>query len=307
MRKPPALTPGDLIGIVAPAGPFDQGTFERGIAQLQALGFRVTYGPEIFHTYRYLAGRDASRAEQLLRYFTDPEVKAIFCARGGYGSLRLIRRLAPQVIRAHPKIFMGYSDITTLLLYLQFHCSLVAFHGPMVAADLGRDPSPQTQEHLLRVLGSPQPPGEIWEPTVEVLRKGVASGPLTGGCLTLVALSLGTPFEIQTQGAILFLEDVGERPYRIDRMLTYLRLAGKLRGVKGILFGTMEGCAPPEGSPYRLQAVIADALRGLRIPILYNFPAGHGDNRWVLPFGVRVTLDGNAGRLILEEGAVREN
>lgn len=304
MRKPPALTPGDLIGIVAPGSPFDREAFERGIARLQALGFRVRYGPEIFQSDRYLAGKDRVRAEQIHRYFVDPEVKAIFCARGGYGSLRLIRHLAPQAIRSNPKIFMGYSDVTSLLLYLQFRCSLVAFHGPMVAADLGEDFSPQAQENLLRVLSSPQPPGEIWEPGVEVLRKGVASGPLTGGCLTLVTLSLGTPFEIQTQGSILFLEDIGESPYRIDRMLTYLRLTGKLREVKGILFGRMEGCAPPEGTPYRLQAVIADALRGLRIPILYNFPAGHGGNPWVLPFGVQVTLDGNTGRMILEEGAV---
>ena len=279
MIKPAALAFGDSIGIVAPAGSFKRDVFERGVRKLQSMGFEVKYDQEIFQNDRYLAGKDNVRAEQIHRYFSDPEIKAIFCARGGYGSLRLIRYLKLGIIRANPKIFMGYSDITTLLLYLQRRCSLVAFHGPMVTPDLGREEiSPFVQDHLLRLLGNPQPIGELSDSGIEVIRKGQASGLLTGGCLTLVALSIGTPFEVQTRDRILFLEDVGEPLYRIDRLLTYLKVAGKLRGVKGLVFGKMEDCYSTE-----LPAVIADVLRGFKMPILYNFSSGHGGDNLALP------------------------
>lgn len=307
MIKPKALAPGDTIGIVAPAGPFDREAFERGAGRLQDLGFQIRYDREIFQADRYMAGKDRFRADQIHRYFSDPEINAIFCARGGYGSLRLIKHLKPRIIRANPKIFVGYSDITTLLLYFQQRCSLVTFHGPMVVSDLGKEEVfLEPQDHLMRLLSSPLPVGALPDDGIKVIRGGQASGPLTGGCLTLIALSIGTPFEIQTQDSILFMEDVGEAPYRIDRLLTYLKLTGKFRGVKGLVFGQMKGCDPDEGSPYKLSAVIADVLRGIRVPILYNVPFGHGESNWAIPLGVQATVDGDRGRLILEEGAVSQ-
>ena len=307
MIKPPALAHGDTIAIVAPASPFDRETFERGVERLQGLGFGIRYDQEIFRNERYLAGKDEARAEQIHRWFSDSEIRAIFCARGGYGSLRLVEYLKPSIIRANPKIFVGYSDITTLLLYLQRRCSLITFHGPMIVPDLGQeDVFPRAQDHLFRLLSHPQPLGELPGAGIEVIRKGSASGVLTGGCLTLIALSIGTPFEIQTGGSVLFLEDVGEAPYRIDRLLTYLKVAGKLEGVRGLVFGQMEGCHSAGGSPDELPAIIGDVLRGLKVPILYNFPSGHGGNNWILPFGARVTVDGDKGLLILEEGAVSQ-
>ena len=309
MIKPKALKSGDTIGVVAPASPVAKEELLRGIQKLEHMGFRVKYHHRIHRTQGYLAGEDGFRADEINGYLADPEIKALFCARGGYGSLRLLDKLDAEAIKNHPKLFMGYSDITTLLLYLQAQYSLVVFHGPMVGPDFSHRYPAKPQAHLLQLLGSPEPLGVIEAPGIEILRKGVANGVLTGGCLSLVTLTIGTPWEINTDNKILFLEDIGEDPYKIDRMLSYLKLIGKFDKVQGLVFGRMVGCNPArkrgKGLPGReILEIIKELLQDFSIPIIYNFPSGHGGNNYALPFGVRVTLDGNRGVLIIEEGAV---
>jgi muramoyltetrapeptide carboxypeptidase len=302
-----ALQEGDCIGLAAPASPFQREALAAGVAVLRDLGFRVHYTPHVFDAYRYLAGTDATRATDLQALFANPEVKAIFCCRGGYGSQRLLPYLDPILIRANPKIFMGYSDLTSLLLYLYSRCRLVTFHGPVVAGDLHADLEPAILHQLKGVLSGDddamQPPAQFLE-TLTVLRPGEAEGHLLGGCLSLFVCSIGTPFQPQTQGSILFFEDRGERLYAIDRMLTYLKLSGVFAGVRGIVFGNIEPVQADHDQPYSMPEVILDVLDDLDMPILYGFPAGHCAQPLTLPFGVRAAI--RQGRLVLCESPVRQ-
>jgi muramoyltetrapeptide carboxypeptidase len=305
MLRPPALQDGDCIGLAAPASPFQREAFLAGVTTLRTLGFRVYYTPRVFDQHRYLAGTDADRAAELLHLFTHPDVKAIFCCRGGYGSQRLLPHLDPGVIRAHPKIFVGYSDLTSLLLYLYSQCHLVAFHGPVVVGDLGQGLPLDVQRQLKGVLrgdtSAMQPPASQLA-SLTVLQDGVAEGLLLGGCLSLFVCSIGTPFQPDTRETILFLEDRGERLYAIDRMLTYLRLAGVFAGVRGVVLGSMERVAADQHLPYGIAEVVLDVLGDLQIPILSGFPAGHCAAALTLPFGVRAAI--RQGRLWLCESPV---
>jgi muramoyltetrapeptide carboxypeptidase len=303
--RPPALQEGDCIGLAAPASPFKHETLAAGVAVLHDLGFRVHYSPRIFDSYRYLAGADATRAADLQALFANPEVKAIFCCRGGYGSQRLLPYLDPTLISTNPKIFLGYSDLTSLLLYLYSCCRLVTFHGPVVAGDLRCDLEPAVLRQLKGVLTGDdeamQPPTSLLE-RLTVLRPGEAEGRLLGGCLSLFVCSIGTPFQPQTQGSILFFEDRGERLYAIDRMLTYLKLAGVFAGVRGVVFGNIEPVQADHDQPYSMPEVILDVLGDLDMPILYGFPAGHCARPLTLPFGVQAAI--RQGRLVLCESPV---
>jgi len=204
----------------------------------------------------YLAGSDKRRAEELMAMFNDPEVKAIFAARGGYGSVRLLPYLEEERLRAHPKIFMGYSDVTTLLVYFQQRFRWVVFHGPMVAREFADGPGHYDEELLRRTLMRAEPIGEIDTSGVAVLSPGVATGRLTGGCLSLLVSTLGTPYEFDATDAILFLEDYAAKPYQVDRMLTQLRDSGKLRAVRGLIFGEMTECVQHPHQDYTLVDVI---------------------------------------------------
>ena len=302
MLRPPALQVGDCIGLAAPASPFRHEEFFAGIAALRALGFRVYYTPQVFDKYRYLAGSDAARAADLQHLFTHPDVKAIFCCRGGYGAQRLLPYLDAGVIRAHPKIFVGYSDLTSLLLYLHSQCRLVTFHGPVVVGDLWQGLPLDVQQQRTGVLRGEaqamQPPASQLA-ALTMLQAGEAEGILLGGCLSLFVCSIGTPFQPDTRDTILFLEDRGERLYAVDRMLTYLRLAGVFAGVRGIVFGSMERVEADRHLPYGMAEVILDVLGDLQIPILSGFPAGHCAQPLLLPFGVRAAI--RQGRLWLCE------
>lgn len=305
IMRPPALQEGDCIGLAAPASPFRREAFATGVEVLQGLGFRVHYTPHVFDRYRYLAGTDTTRAAELQALFANPEVKAIFCCRGGYGSQRLLPYLDPALITAHPKIFMGYSDLTSLLLYFYSQCRLVTFHGPVVTGDLRPDLEPAVLHQLKGVLtgdaDAMQPP--VYDSdTLTVLRPGEAQGRLLGGCLSLFVCTIGTPFQPETQGTILFLEERGERLYAIDRMLTFLKLANVLEGVRGLVFGAMETVAADRDLPYSMPEVILDVLGDLDIPILYGFPAGHCPQPLTLPFGVQAAI--RQGRLVLCESPV---
>ena len=289
--RPPALLPGDTVGIVAPASNVDRNALAAGCATLQRLGYTPYYLNSIFERDLYFAGTIERRIEELEHMFANPEVRAIVCARGGYGANYLLPHLNAEKILANPKPFIGYSDNTCLLTWLADH-GLVTFHGPMVTKDFAIDDGVDL-EAWTRVLGAAAEYERTFRADeVEPLVAGSAEGILYGGCLSLLVASIGTEYECRTEGTILFLEDVSEKPYRVDRMLRQLLLAGKFEGVRGVIFGEMLDCAQPAGQDYTLQEVIRRVLGELKIPIAFGLSSGHvrGANR-VLPFGVRATLE----------------
>lgn len=296
--KPKRLLPGATVGVVAPAGWVNLEDLERGVAEIEQLGFRVLIGNHATKRRWYLAGSDRERADDFLGMFQTKEVSAILCARGGAGSARIIPYLDLALLASFPKIVVGCSDITTLLLYLSRSLGWVTFHGPMVATQLGKGPTAILKENFTKILS-----GEMIEmkfPGVTPLRPGMAEGILSGGCLTLICTTIGTPYEIETDHTILFLEDTHEPAYRIDRMLTYLKLLKKFDHVRGVIFGQMVSCQTEI-----LPEIILEILGDFRFPILFGFPSGHGDGTATLPFGISVRLDAKEGILSMCEPAVR--
>jgi len=303
--QPPALKRGDTIAVIAPAGPIDRRDgLERGIAALQGMGFRVRFDERIFESSRYLAGDDHARAEELMRAFEDPSIQAITGLRGGYGCSRLIPLLMEKRLRFHPKLFMGFSDLTTLLLFFRRRFGWVAIHGPMVASpSLANMPKDQA-DHLFSLLTDPDYRPVLSFAQIESWTPGAAEGVLAGGCLSIITASIGTSYEIKTEGKILFLEDQGEPAYKLDRMLTHLYLAGKLRSIAGVLLGSFLDCEPTQGS-YTAADTLRDILTKLNVPVLANFPSGHGQDNWAIPLGVKVRMDANARTIEFLEAAVR--
>lgn len=303
--KPQTLMPGDCIAVVAPASNIKREQLMLGVRELERRGYRVTYQESIFSLERYTAGSIERRVDELHRYFADPEVKAIFAARGGYGSNQLLEHLDWNLIARNPKIFCGYSDITSLLVALYQRCSMVTFHGPMVAKDFAGGEGHYDWRSFMKVLTRPMPAGQYEPGRVEVLWEGHARGRLLGGCLPLLISLIGTEWELQTDDSILFLEDTATKPYQIDRMLLQLRMAGKFRAVRGLIFGEMTDCLQHPEQGYRLQEVIKDATAGLGIPVLYGFRSGHSPHsNLTLPLGVEASLDCYRGLLAVEEAAV---
>jgi len=305
MIKPKRLKAGDTIGVVAPAGSVDLSELTQGVERLKGMGFRVKLGGSVTKRFRYLAGTDRERAEDLNRMVSDPEVSAIVCARGGYGTARIIPYLNQGVIAQHPKILVGSSDATLLLNYIRQRFEWVTFHGPMVAPNFGKQPSMLTDTWFRKILVEAHGQGPIVVEGVKGLSGGQAQGPMVGGCLTMLCNSLGTPYEIQTDGTLLLIEDIDEAPYRVDRMLTQLKAASKFRNVRGVIFGKMPGCQPPTHSSYVLEDVIRDLLADQEFPILYGFPTGHGGEQVTLPIGIPLRIDGEAATVALLEPAVQ--
>ena len=295
ISKPPRLRRGQTIGVIAPAGPVDEAALQRGVAVLEAEGFQVRLGDSVFACERYLAGDDACRAADWNAMIGDDAVAAILCARGGYGAGRLLPRLDPSPLRRRPKALVGHSDVTFLLNDLVQRAGVTSFHGPMVSWFAEQPPA---VANLLAVLG-----GEPLAPleAEEVWRDGEAEGLLVGGCLSIVAAMVGTPFAVDTRGALLFLEDVNERAYRVDRMLTQLRQAGAFDSVAGLIFGEMPGTFE-EGGP-DLAEVVLDVCGDLDVPIVAGIPSGHGRGLLTLPFGVRARVRG--AEVTFLESAVR--
>ncbi len=291
--------------MIAPSGALQDGRLEAGVRVVESWGLRVVVGDAVRDRQRYLAGSDDARLGDLRRMLDDPSVRALFCARGGYGSQRLLPLLDPGRLAGSGKAIVGFSDATALLNAVVAAGS-VAFHGPMVAADIATGLSARSVEWLRRLLGDPE---WLWEAEVpEVVRPGVATGRLVGGCLSVLAAMLGTPWAPDTRGAILFLEDVGERPFRLDRLLTHMRQAGKLDDVAGVVFGTLSTCPVVDdvGPLDVVRACFADAP----YPVGFGLPAGHhnadagNDENLALPPGVQVTLDTARGRLVADQPAV---
>ncbi len=293
--KAKRLRYGDTIGIVAPASPSTEGKTCSAILNLTTFGYKVKLGRSVGLSRGYLAGDDAQRAEDLMEMFEDEEVDAILCLRGGYGSMRLLNRLDYKQIRRHPKIFMGYSDITALLNTIYQRSGLITFHGPMAASDLSGEPDSFTLLAMKQQLECGIRPGFLCNPAglpVEVLREGRAEGRLVGGNLSLITALMGTPFEVETKDRILFLEDIGEEPYRIDRMLTQLRLAGKLKDAAGILLCDWNSChaKEPEES-LALSEIFAELVLDCGKPVLRGYNIGHCQPLLTVPVGAKVRLD----------------
>ena len=302
---PAALKRGDTVAVVAPAGPMEQPEdLQRGIAVLERMGFRVRCDEQIHRSHGYLAGRDEERAEALVRTFEDPGIQAVVALRGGYGCSRLIPLVDRKRMRRHCKIFMGFSDITTLHLMFRRRFGWITFHGPMASSPALASVSPEQEQHLGALWSDPDYRPYFTFPELETRRPGVAEGELAGGCLSLVVASLGTPYEIATEGKVLFFEDLGEAPYRIDRMFTQLRLAGKLDNIAGILLGTFQENGVISTSP-TIGEVLQEVAEKLEVPVIANFPAGHGPVNWAFPLGIRVRMDTLTHRVQFLDSAVR--
>jgi len=307
MIKPPRLRPNALIGLVAPAsGPADADQLQRGREMLERLGFRVRLGLHLLDSHGYLAGRDEVRAEDLNEMFADEAVEAIFCIRGGYGASRLLPRLDFAALQAHPKILLGYSDITVLELAILRKVGLVTFYGPMVTTEMAGTFRPEDQERMwaaLTQLTPPQPLGAVADgESPNVIRSGNASGPLVGGCLSVLVSLLGTPYEPELDGAILFLEDLDEEPYRLDRYLTQLRLSGKLNRVAGVALGQFVNCEPrKERSSFAVSLSCREVLEDrllLTAERMGERPLRAWDSSaWHIAFDSRVTPTAVLGRI----------
>jgi len=293
--KPLALRPGDTVGIVAPASNVRPEHLEAGCAALREAGYKPFYFESILERDLYFAGSAGRRARELEEMFVRDQVRAIICARGGYGSNYLLDVLDLNKIKAHPKIFVGYSDLTTLLTYFADSAGIVTFHGPMVAKDFAHADGVDVASWERALNGSSDWAVEL-DSNVKSLVEGSAEGILYGGCLSILVASLGTPYEIRTVGTILFLEDLAAKPFQIDRMLMQLKLAGKLADVEGIIFGEMLDCRQStdtnKDQGYMLEEVVLRVVGDLGVPVAYGLRSGHVSRRNItLPFGVRAALN----------------
>ncbi len=295
--RPHALVPGDTVGVVAPASNIDEKALKLGVRNLQRLGYEPVFLNSVMSRDIYFAGDAQRRTAELMAMFENEDVRAILCARGGYGSNHILPLLDIRKIRKSAKIFVGYSDITSLLTWFVDN-GMVAFHGPMVTKDFAH-PGGWDEDAWEAVLEGQASVMEFGpNSAVETLIPGTAKGILYGGCLSLLVASLGTPYEIQTDGKLLFIEDIGAKPYQVDRMLMQLKLAGKLRKVRGIIFGEMLDCVQPGGQDYTLREIIVRLLGDLRIPVVFGFPSGHvRSGNVVLPFGVPAALEASRKRI----------
>jgi len=316
MIKPKALREGDTIGLIAPSSPIADARagntkqkIEKCVAALNAQGYNVVVDKSCYAKYGYLSGSDEVRAEGINRMFADPSIDAVFCIRGGYGTPRILDRIDYDNIKKNPKLFLGYSDITALHIAFNQLCGLLTVHGVMPGCEMIRAFPPFTKESYLRAVAATEPLGELKNPDgaeIKCLVPGKAEGALIGGNLSLITAAIGTPYEIDTKGKILFIEDIGEYTYRIDRMLTQLRLAGKFNDCAGIVLGDFTDCKVEYGSRYGLTLlqIFEDIVAPAGKPTIYNFKAGHCVPTLSFPFGVKAVLDADKGSLTITEAAL---
>jgi muramoyltetrapeptide carboxypeptidase len=312
--KPARLKNGDTLGVVAPASaPANPKNIDLALAALERLGFKARPATNLRKRWGFLAGTDRERADDLMEAFGDNTINGIICLRGGYGTARLLPLLDYETIQLNPKIFIGYSDITSLHCALLAKANLVSFHGPMLNSDLLKENIPAfTIQSFLRTLMQPAPSGSVcqgYRKTIKILAPGIASGCLVGGNLSILCASLATPYQPSFKDAILFLEDLDEEPYRFDRMLTQLLNAGLLQQVAGVAVGINKNCKDPKAkrsTEYRqtLEDVLTERLFPLKKPVVTGLPFGHVRHNATVPVGVRVTLDGEKGDLWICEPAV---
>jgi muramoyltetrapeptide carboxypeptidase len=306
MLKPRALKHGDRLAVVAPASPFDRAEFDLGIEEIRRLGFEPAYDESVFDRRRYVAGAPEVRAAALRQAWRDPSIAGVIGVRGGYGSAQVLPLLHTDEVRQARKPFIGYSDLTAVLTFLACQCGLVAFHGPTLVGRLARGEAGYDRPSLLAALCTPQPMGELAPPALQTVRRGEVAGVLLGGTVTQLLASLATPFAFSPPaGSILFLDEIGERPYRLDRMVLQLKQTGLLARAAGVVIGELPNCDEPTGDP-TAAAVMSELLDDFSGPVVIGFPSGHTTGpAMTLPFGVacRVIADGRP-RLVIEEAAV---
>ena len=308
MVKPQKLQKGDMIGVIAPSSPTKKPEdIDKALEKLRSYGFQVKEGKHLRKRDGYLAGSDKERIEDLHAMFLDKTVKGIVCLKGGYGTPRILGQLDEKVFQDNPKVFAGYSDVTSLHVYLNQKANLVTFHGPMPASDMIYTYSDFSHASWLEAISSDKVIGTLKNPDnepLETIYDGVAEGKLVGGNLTLLSLSLGTPYEIDTKGKILFIEDVHEPPYRIDGYLMHLKNAGKFEECAGIILGSWSKCVSDTREQDRpLRQVFEEILVPCKKPILLNLRAGHCEPALTLPMGVNVHLDATRGVVNVLENA----
>jgi muramoyltetrapeptide carboxypeptidase len=315
LTRPERLRTGDVVGIIAPGSPSDNPeSIDLYADSLTKLGFKPRLAPNVRKRLGYLAGNDQDRASDLMGMFADDEVKAILCVRGGYGSARLLGMLDYHFIKQHPKVFVGFSDITALHCAFQTHSQLVTFHGPTLNTSITSESSSGfSSQSLLKTVMEPSAPGNICDretrKAVTILQGGTVTGPLVGGNLSVLASTMGTPYQPRFRGAIFFFEDVGEEPYLFDGRLTQLLNAGVLQQVAGVAVGTNVNCVDPDAARSKeyqqsLDDVLRDRLLPLGVPVVSGLPFGHVPKNATLPMGLEATLDGVKGDLIINEAAV---
>ncbi len=307
MRKPRALSPGDRLAVVSPASPFNRHEFDLGVEEIRRLGFVPVFDETVFARRDYVSGSPELRAAAIRSAWQDVSIAGLIGVRGGYGSAQLLPLLDPDEARRAGKPFIGYSDLTAILTFLTLGCDMVAFHGPMLDRRLSRGAAGYDADSFVRALCRREPMGELAPPALESIRMGEAAGVLLGGTLTQLLASLGTPFAFSPpQGHVLFLDEVGERPYRLDRMVTQLRQTGLLARASAVVIGELPKCDEPDGGP-TARAVMGELFADFPGPVVIGFPSGHTSGpTMTLPFGVacRVIADGRA-RLVIEESAVQ--
>jgi muramoyltetrapeptide carboxypeptidase len=301
MIKPRGLGPGARVAVISPASPFPPDELTRGADELRAMGFEPVVDPRIFEIKRYVSGPAALRAAVLHDALANPSIDALIGARGGYGSVHLLPLLDPERFAAARKPVIGYSDLTTLLQFIALDCGVVCFHGPTVAGRLSHGPDRYDRHSFLALLTRAEPIGALAPPALEALKTGEATGLLVGGTLTQLCASLGTPFAFAPPpGFVLLVDEVNERPYRLDRMMTQLRLAGLLARASAIVFGELPGC-DEDGSRLSAREVMREFLEDFPGPVLWGFPTGHTTGpAWTVPLGVRVSVVARSARPALE-------
>jgi muramoyltetrapeptide carboxypeptidase len=304
LLKPARLQPGDLVGIVAPGGYTNEASLAKAVANIESLGLRARLGDNVHYVYGNYAGTVEQRVADLHAMFLDPQIKAVWAIRGGSGCISLLEHLDYKLIRAHPKVLIGYSDITCLHLALLKHAGLVSFHGPVASSTF----SEYAVTHLQNVLMTPHDEytiGMYAEHTPRTVHGGVATGRLIGGNLSLVSALTGTPYAADFRNAILYLEEVNEEPYRIDRMLTQLQLSQGFRNAAAVMIGVNENCEAPEGdSALSLDDTLDQHLQPLTRPAVSGYSFGHIRNQFTIPVGIRARLDADQQTLTLLEPGV---
>jgi len=311
IQKPKKLNSKDLIGIISPASSPDEfSRVEKGVKYLESLGYRVKVGANVGKSHGYLAGTDQERIDDLHSMFKDKNVKAVFTIRGGYGAFRLLDKIDYRLIKSNPKIFVGYSEITALQMAFFEKAGLITFGGPMLAVDFYDEVSSYTSELFWRTITSNKKLGKIKYPEnqkLPFLQKGTASGRIVGGNLAVFASLLGTPYFPNLTGKILIIEDVGELPYKVDRLLNQLKLAGAFKKIKGIILGRFVDCHEhdPNKKTLTLGEVISDYISAVKVPSIYTFPHGHIKDLVTIPFGIKVDLNATKGALEFSESAVK--
>ena len=305
MIKPKPLQQGDSVAIIAPASPSDKNLIDKCISSLNELGLKVVVGESCLSEHGFLSGTDDIRANDINCMFADKNIKGIFALRGGYGCARLLDLIDFKIIKKNPKIFIGYSDITALHIAINQKSKLITYHGPMISTELIKGLDEYSADYYKKFIFGHEEVEELFNPkgdNLEVINSGIASGQLIGGNLSLICSSLGTKYEINTKNKILFLEEVEEVPYKIDRMLTHLKQSGKLKDANGIILGAFTNCiAPNNKKSLSLQEVFNEIIFPLKKPTISNLVCGHCLPTLTLPLGAKVLLDANNKKIKILE------